>query len=55
MSIAPLQQEIGRSNHCCDCTGPCPGYDSRPDCPPLIVLAIKAAAMQIALAPQRLQ
>jgi len=27
----------------CSCTVPCPGYDSRENCPPLIVLAILAS------------
>jgi hypothetical protein len=25
------------------CTGPCPGYGTRTDCPPLIVLAVLSA------------
>jgi hypothetical protein len=27
----------------CNCTVPCPGYASREDCPPLIVLAVLAS------------
>jgi hypothetical protein len=27
----------------CNCDVPCPGYDSRENCPPLIVLAVLAS------------
>jgi len=31
----------------CNCEVPCPGYDSRENCPPLIVLAVLATQAEV--------
>ena len=38
MQIANTQRACAETNKCC--AGPCPGYGTRTDCPPLIVLAV---------------
>ncbi len=44
MSYAPNPPVAGRSNGQCSCVGPCTGYSTRSNCPPLIVLAVIAVS-----------
>jgi hypothetical protein len=41
MQTANTQRACAETNRCY--TGPCPGYGTRTDCPPLIVLAVRPA------------
>jgi predicted metal-binding protein len=40
MSFVPDPMVAGDSNEHCNCVGPCTGYSTRSNCPPLIVLAV---------------
>jgi predicted metal-binding protein len=40
MSFVPAPQVADCSNEHCNCLGPCTGYRTRSNCPPLIVLAV---------------
>jgi predicted metal-binding protein len=47
MSVVPVVEKACVQSEACKCAGACTGYESRRECPPLIVLAI--AAMNLAL------
>lgn len=40
MSFVPNRLTAGQSREFCACVGPCRGYDTCSNCPPLIVLAV---------------
>jgi predicted metal-binding protein len=46
--VSASQQTSGLSHHpeFCNCQEPCPGYDSRENCPPLIVFAVLATVAE---------
>ena len=44
MSFASNPPVACRSNEQCNCVGPCTGYSTRSNCPPLIVLAVIAVS-----------
>ena len=45
--MVPVVEKACVQSEACKCAGACTGYESRRECPPLIVLAI--AAMNLAL------
>jgi len=47
MTVVPVVEKACVQSEACKCAGACTGYESRRECPPLIVLAI--AAMNLAL------
>jgi predicted metal-binding protein len=47
MSVVPVVEKACVQSEACKCAGACTGYESKRECPPLIVLAI--AAMNLAL------
>lgn len=51
MSFVPDPQIAGYSNAQCKCVGPCTGYGTHSDCPPLIVLAVLVVNEELAPHP----
>ena len=47
MTVVPVVEKACVQSEACKCAGACTGYESKRECPPLIVLAI--AAMNLAL------
>ena len=49
MSVVPVVEETCVQSEACKCSGACTGYESRLECPPLIVLAVSHATLAASL------
>ena len=44
MTVVPVVEKACVQSEACKCAGACTGYESRRECPPLIVLAVLAVS-----------